>query len=76
MKRSRFTEEQIIGILRGAGIGGEDCQCLPQARDLGSHFLQVQGQVWRHGRLGCPEVKGVRRRERQAEEAVGRDDAG
>ena len=30
MKRTRFTEEQIIGVLREQA--GEDCRCLPQAR--------------------------------------------
>ena len=48
MKKSRFSEEQIIGILKGEqdrgpkwgrvsprnGIGDEDGGCLPPSRDL------------------------------------------
>jgi hypothetical protein len=42
MKPSRFTEEQIIGILR-EGSRGEDRRRVPQARDQQRHVLQVEG---------------------------------
>ena len=50
MKRSRFAEEQIIGILREHEAGGYP----PQERDLKSDFLQLQDQEWLHGRLRRP----------------------
>ena len=34
MKRKRFSEEQIIGILKESEAGGEDEGSLPQARNL------------------------------------------
>ena len=75
MKRSRFSEEQIIAILRESGGGGEDGRCMPQARRQRGDLLQMEGQVRRPGRVRRPPAEGARGRERQAEEAVGRDDA-
>jgi len=50
MKKSRYTEEQIIGIL-GAGQGGrEDGRPVPGAWDQRSHVLQLEGEVRRTGR--------------------------
>ena len=61
MKRSRFKEEQIIGILR------ERRRChgggLPQAWDLERHVLQLEGEVRRAGRVGCQAAEGARGRE-------------
>src|SRR3546814_7352875 len=61
-----------------AGAGGrcEDGGCLPSSRHLGCHLLQVEGQVWRAGRVGGATAEGVGGRERQAEEAAGGSDAG
>ena len=53
MKRSRFSEEQIIGDPARAGGGEPDGGCMPQAWDLERDVLQVEGEVRRHRRVGC-----------------------
>jgi hypothetical protein len=45
MKRIRFTEEQIIAVLREQEAGAEDGRSGAQARHLGSHAVQLEGQV-------------------------------
>ena len=76
MKRSRFTEEQIIGILREQEAGQKTRRGLPQARDQRRHVLQVEGEVRRSGGVGGQAAEGAEGRERQAEEAAGGGDAG
>lgn len=71
MKRSRFTEEQIIGILREPGGGGDDGGYVPQAPDQRGDLLQVEGEVRRAGGIGRTAAEGARGREREAEEAAG-----
>ena len=39
MKRKRFTEEQIIGVLEGTRAGFEDGRFVPQARDQRGDLL-------------------------------------
>jgi hypothetical protein len=45
MKSKRFTEEQIIGVLKEGEAGAKTKELLPQVRDLGSHLQQLEGQV-------------------------------
>ena len=59
MKRKRFTEEQIIAILKEheAGVATADL-CRKHGvseRDL----LQVEGQIWRPGRVGGQAAEGA-----------------
>lgn len=72
MRPSRFTEEQIIGMLKKQEAGGR----MPQAGYFGCDLLQVQGQVRRNGRIRRPSPQGAGGRECTALEALGRADAG
>ena len=64
MRKSRFTETQIVAILERGRCRHEGPRSMPQARDLGRHLLQVEVEVRRHGGLG-PEAG----RELEAENA-------
>ena len=56
MRGSRFSEEQIIGILREAEAGA-DTRGMSAARDLGRHLLQVESEVRRAGGIGGAPVE-------------------
>ena len=53
MRKSHFTETQIIGMIKEQEAGLTS-RSLPQARHQTCAFLQVEGQVKRDGRVGCP----------------------
>ena len=76
MKRSRFTEEQIIAILREQEAGSPTADVCRKHGISSGDVLQVEGEVRRPGRVGRQAAEGARGREREAEEAAGRDDAG
>lgn len=51
MKKSGFTDAQIIAVLRHAEGGGSDPGPLPGARDQHRHILRLALEVRRHGYL-------------------------
>ena len=51
MKRARFSEEQIISILKEAAAGGEGHGAVSASRDLGRDLLLLAQQVRRAGDL-------------------------
>src|SRR5260370_15398595 len=54
----------------------EDGGCVPQARDQRGDVLQLEEQVRRARCIGGSSAESAGERERQAEEAAGRGDAG
>ena len=54
MRKSRFTEEQIIAILAEQERGMATAEVMPASRGQFGDVLQVEGEVRRHGCLGCP----------------------
>ena len=83
MKQSRFTEEQIIGILKEHGEACQRhwferhaerrfrCRSVPQAWRQRCDRLQMEGQVWRHGGQRGQAAEGPGGGELQAEAAYG-----
>jgi hypothetical protein len=70
MRRSRFTEEQIIAVLREQEIGVPTAE-VPQARGQRGDILQVEIQVWRAGGVRCQAAAGAGGREWPAEADAG-----
>ena len=75
MRTSRFTDEQIIGIVREYEAGAKLDGALPAAQRLADDLLQVAGEVRRDGGLGRQAAAGARGGEPPPEAAPGRHDA-
>jgi putative transposase len=65
MRTSRFTDEQIIGIVREYEAGAKLDGALPPTRHLADDLLQVARQVRRDGGLGRQAAEGARGGERR-----------
>lgn len=49
MKRSRFTEEQIIAVLKEYEVGAKIADLTAEASDRGGDTVQLESQARRHG---------------------------
>jgi hypothetical protein len=52
MKRKRFTEEQIIGVLKEERRRARRPLTLPGGTAIRGDDLQLEGQIWRVGGVG------------------------
>lgn len=57
MKKSRYTEEQIIGFLKQAESGAAGPGYLPPGWIQHGHILQMAGQVRWHGGQRCQALE-------------------
>jgi len=73
MKRSRFSEERSIAILKEQESGLTTADGCVGGR---GELLQIQVEVWRAGGFRCSSSADAGAREREAEEALGGPDAG
>ncbi|SHJ27461.1 hypothetical protein SAMN05443429_1271 [Cruoricaptor ignavus] len=58
MKKSRFTEPQIIRMLQSQQEG-KKVGDLPGIRYLRTNILQLEEQVWRNESFGTPACQGT-----------------
>lgn len=72
MKRSRFSDEQIIGILKEHQAGLSATELCRKYGVSDATFLQVALEVRRHGCVGGEAAEEPRGGERQAEAPAAR----
>ena len=58
MKRSRFSDEQIIGILKEHQAGLPAAELCPQVRDQRPDLLHLAQEIRRHRSVGGQAAEG------------------
>ena len=76
MKGKRFTEEQIIGVLRESEAGAATKELCRRHGISEQTLLPLEGEVRRHGGQRRQEAAGARGRKPALEAHRGRADAG
>ena len=76
MKQSRFTQEQIIGVLKEHQAGATAADLCRKHGIKRRDILHVAVKMRRDGGFRRPQAERLGGRERQIEEAVGGIDAG
>ena len=71
MKAKRFSEEQIIGVLKEAEAGGKTT-----APNLASDVPQLEGEVRGDDGIGGPAAEGSRAGERQLQRLLAESELG
>ena len=72
MKSKRFTEEQIIGVLKEGEAGAKTKELCRKYGISEATFYNWKAKYARDDGLGGQAAEGARSGEREAEEAVGR----
>ncbi len=49
MRKIRFTEHQIIAVLKSVEAGQHRQRCVSRGRYFRSQLLQLEGEIWRDG---------------------------
>jgi hypothetical protein len=75
MKKSKFTEAQILFALKQADAGQQVADVLPADRDQRGDVLRLEKALREPGAPGGSGAAAAEGRERPAEEARGRSDA-
>ena len=72
MKKKRFTEEQIIGILREQEAGAKVADLARKHAVSEATLYDWKAKLWGHGRFGSEAAESAGGGERQAEEVLAR----
>lgn len=67
--------DEAIGVLREHEVLGKTADLARNHGVSGSDALQLENQIWRHGRVRGQAAEAVGGGERKADEAAGRGDA-
>jgi len=59
MKKQRFTEEQIIGVLKEQEAGVKAADLCRKHGIFRGYLLQLEGQIRRHGGVGGQTFEGA-----------------